>query len=261
MNTKDVVVITGAAGSIGKALCKKFSQQGYSIAAFDINCAQLKSLNKSINIDPKSFLSLELDVTNYESVLININHVRNNLGKIKVVINNAGKPFSNSFSDTTKETWKADIDLNLNAAYYLFSAVIPDMINSGGGSIVNIGSINGINIYGHPGYSAAKAALIHLTKFIAVEFGKFNIRSNIICPGTVNTNAWTIRLKKNPKLFNRLKELYPTNSIIKPEDIANLVLFITSQDAYMINGSNIIVDGGLTVGISEIISEFIQTKF
>ena len=260
MQLKNVALITGAAGDIGRELCSQFSKEGFSIAAIDIN-SSIKSLAKEVSIDQKRFLGITADVTKFDEVQKAVNHIIENVGSIKVLVNNAGGPSSNMLSDTTIEQWRADIDLNLNAVYYVMKSVLPHMVKEGGGNIINIGSVNGLHIYGHPAYSAAKAGMIHLSKFVAMEFGKHRIRTNIICPGTVKTKAWNERLRINPELFNELKELYSIKDIASPEDVANLAVFLSSSKARMMNGSTVLLDGGLTTGITSIASKFSQCDF
>lgn len=260
MNNKKVVLITGAKGDIGRSLCMKFNQLGYSVAAVDIKPLKTRELPKKL-VQSKSFLSLVVDVTNYAQVTKSIQQIKKKLGPIHTVINHAGGSTTSTLSKTTKKDWLADLDLNLNSAYYIISALLPDMRNSGGGNIINIGSVNGLFIYGNPGYSVAKAGLIQLTKFVAVEFGKYGIRSNIVCPGTVKTRFWNKKTKKNQQLFDQLKNLYPMKNIATPDDIANVIIFLASQEARMINGATIVVDGGLTAGIDSVAAMFTKSKF
>lgn len=260
MQFKDVALITGAAGDIGRELCSKFSQEGFLITAIDID-SSVKSLARELNINQKRFLGIKVDVTKFDEVQKVINHIIKNVGSIKILVNNAGGPSSNMLFDTTIEQWLTDIDLNLNAVYYVMKLTLPHMVKEGGGNIVNIGSVNGLYIYGHPAYSAAKAGMIQLSKFVAMEFGKHKIRTNIICPGTVKTKAWDKRLEINPELFDDLKELYSIKDIASPEDVANLAVFLSSSKARMMNGSTVLLDGGLTSGITSIASKFSQCDF
>lgn len=261
MNKKKVALITGAAGGIGRELCLKFYQLNYLVAGLDKNREKLESIPKDFDFKSERFLGLEIDITIPEKVNDAIKIIRENLGEIEVVINNAGGPTSNTFTETTNEQWEDDINLNLNSVFYMLSAILPEMVKLNSGVIINIGSVNGLSVYGHPAYSAAKAGLIHLTKFLAVEYGKYGIRTNVICPGTVKTEAWKVRQDKNPKLWEELQPLYSTKELSSPSDIAEIAGFLASPSARMINGSTIIVDGGLTAGIQSVAEAFIQEKF
>lgn len=261
MNNKKVALITGAAGGIGRELCLKFYQLNYLIAGLDKNRIKLESLLNDFGFDPQRFLGIEVDITIPTEINKAIETVKKKLGEISLVINSAGGPTSNTIAQTTNEQWNEDISLNLNSVFYLLSSVLPRMVELRNGVIINIGSVNGLSIYGHPAYSAAKAGLIHLTKFLAVEYGKHGIRTNIICPGTVKTEAWKARIDKNSNIWEELKPLYPTKSLLEPSDVAEIASFLASSSARMINGSTIIVDGGLSAGIEYIAESFMQDKF
>ena len=121
------------------------------------------------------------------------------LGPIDILINNAGASLRASLERTTPDTFRSDIEVNLNGAYNCAHAVLPDMKARRAGTIVNIGSVNGLSALGDAAYSAGKAGMISLTKALALEFGKYNIRANIVCPGTVRTPLWNDRAARNPR--------------------------------------------------------------
>jgi NAD(P)-dependent dehydrogenase (short-subunit alcohol dehydrogenase family) len=258
MKPNRVVLITGAAGNIGMSLSLKFSRLGYFIVALDIQDSVMSTLSDDLGLSDNSFLALKIDVTIYNEVEKAVCLILKKVGKVDVLINNAGGPFSDSLTNTNVSQWLADIDLNLHAAYYLTSAILPSMLKKKNGCIINMSSVNGLSIYGHPGYSVAKAGLIHYSKFVAMEYGKYGIRTNVICPGTVKTNAWNQRLKKNPKLLDELKKLYSTQNIVTADDVASLAIFLASSEAKNINGATMVVDGGLTSGIEFIANMFTQ---
>jgi NAD(P)-dependent dehydrogenase (short-subunit alcohol dehydrogenase family) len=118
----------------------------------------------------------------------------------------------------------------------------------GGGSIVNIGSVNGLGALGDPAYSAAKAGMISLTRSLALEYGRFGVRANIVLPGTVRTPLWERRAKKDPKVLARLARWYPLGRIVEPEDVARAVGFLASDAASAITGAALPVDCGLSAG-------------
>jgi len=261
MSNRKVALITGAAGGIGRELCLKFYQMNYLIAGLDKNGSQLKALATNFGFESQKFLGIEVDVTIHEKISEAVKVIREHLGKIELVINNAGGPTSNTFRETSKNQWEHDLNLNLNSVFYLLSSILPEMVKLKRGVIINIGSVNGLSIYGHPSYSVAKAGLIHLTKFLAVEYGKHGIRTNVICPGTVKTEAWKARQDKNPRLWEELNSLYSSKKLLEPSDVAEIAAFLASPAARMINGSTIVVDGGLTAGVESIAEAFMQDKF
>ena len=149
---------------------------------------------------------------------------------------------------TNPDSWQHEVNGNLNSAYYCAHAVLDGMKANGGGSIVAIGSVNGLGALGDPAYSAAKAGMISLTKSLAVEYGRFNIRSNIVLPGTVRTPLWKIRAAKDPSVLETLRKWYPLGRIVDPEDVANAVAFLASDAAAAITGVALPVDCGLSAG-------------
>jgi NAD(P)-dependent dehydrogenase (short-subunit alcohol dehydrogenase family) len=143
----------------------------------------------------------------------------------------------------------------------MVEAVRGHMMAGSGGAIVNIGSVNGLSALGHPAYSAAKAGLENYTKALATEFGHHNIRANLVCPGTVRTPAWEARVRKNPQVFERLRKWYPLGRVAEPIDVARAVAFLASDAAGFINGTTLVVDGGLTAGNSVLASELTLEDF
>ena len=136
------------------------------------------------------------------------------------------------------------------------------MVAQGGGAIVNIGSVNGLMYFGNPAYSAAKAGLLSLTRSIAVEYGPKGVRANMVSPGTIRTNApsWTARLKRDPKVFDKLARWYPVGRVGRPTDIAAAVAFLAADEAAFVNGTNLVVDGGLTAGMPVMAHELLAER-
>lgn len=258
MNNKKIAIVTGAAGSIGSAICEKFLDNDYIVVALDKDILGLKKLQTTCIKKEESLIVKEVDITDEKLISSIISSTYNDLGRIDVLVNNAGGNLTTLMSNTTSKEWKADIELNLNSAYYLCNKVIPLMVAHGGGDIVNISSVNGLSTFGDPGYSAAKSGLISLTKFIAVEYGKNNIRANVVCPGTVRTQAWDVYIKDNPDFFTTVKNYYPSARVCEPEDVANPVFFLCSTESIGMNGSTVVVDGGLTAGNPTVMKSFTE---
>ena len=170
------------------------------------------------------------------------------LGPVDVLVNNAGFSKEPTLERTTPGSWQSDVDGNLNGTYYCTYAVLPSMKARKSGAIVNIGSVNGLSTYGDPAYSAAKAGMISLTKAVAMEYGRFGIRCNIICPGTVRTPIWEHRVAKSPEILTELGKWYPLGRVVDPIDIARAVGFLASDAAAAITGVVLPVDCGLSAG-------------
>ena len=178
------------------------------------------------------------------------------LGDVEVLVNNAGAITQSSLRATEESDWLRDIDLNLNGPWRCIRALQEQFIRNRSGVIVNIASVNGLGIYGHPGYSAAKAGLIHLTRFCAVEFGKHGVRSVVICPGSVKTQLWQERQRAQPEIFAEIASWYPSREVCEPADVAKAVAFVASDQAALMNSAVIALDGGLVAGSDRFASMF-----
>lgn len=242
-----VVAVTGAAGGIGRELCRHFGEQGAAIGALD----RIDTVNafagelRQAGIAAESFV---VDIGDAPAVAAAFAHLAARLGPVDVLINNAGATTSSTLEKTTPETFERDVRVNLNGAYNCAHAVLPGMKARGGGAIVNIGSVNGLSALGDPAYSAGKAGMISLTRALALEFGRYNIRANIVCPGTVRTPLWNARAARNPEVLTQLQRWYPLGRIVEPIEVMRAVAFLASDAASAITGAVLPVDCGLTAG-------------
>jgi NAD(P)-dependent dehydrogenase (short-subunit alcohol dehydrogenase family) len=166
----------------------------------------------------------------------------------KTLVNNAGAARAVSLQTTTPDDLARRQCAEPRGAVSLLQRGGRCMLKATQGSVINIASVNGMNVFGHPAYSAAKAGLLHFTKLVAVEYGKFGIRSNAIAPGTVRTQAWEARAAANPNVFEEARRWYPLQRVADPDDVANAVGFLASPQASAISGVCLPVDCGLTAG-------------
>ncbi|WMW81521.1 SDR family oxidoreductase [Undibacterium cyanobacteriorum] len=240
------ILITGACGGIGRALCQAFVDAGDFVFAQDREASQLAELTQQLGSN--NSCAVLADITDAQALRSAIDAQTKVHGAIDVLVANAGAAQALTLQSTSEESWKQDMDLNLNGTFHSVEAVRASMQAAGKGNIVIIGSVNGLTSFGHPAYSVAKAGLISYTKALAMEFGKYGIRSNMVCPGTVKTQAWQARVDKNPQVFEDLKKWYPLRDFATPEDIANAVMFLASDAARVITGVILPVDGGLMAG-------------
>jgi NAD(P)-dependent dehydrogenase (short-subunit alcohol dehydrogenase family) len=257
---RQTITVTGGAGDIGQALCRRFLAEGHKVAMLDRDGNALERAAAALGAS-EDLLGVVTDVTDLASVQKAISQVEARLGDIDVLVNNAGGVISPTLGQTKEADWLADIELNLNGAWRCVRTVQDGMVARRRGVILNISSVNGSGIYGYPAYSAAKAGLIQLTRFLAVELGQHGIRANAIAPGSVKTQAWKARVEKNPEIFERLKRWYPLGDICVPDDIAGVAAFLIGSDARMITGAVIPVDGGLSVGSTTMAREFCGAEF
>ncbi|KZM50109.1 SDR family oxidoreductase [Labrenzia sp. OB1] len=252
--TGTVAVVTGAAGDIGLAIAQRLSDNHDKIILADIDAEAVAKLCDGRN---ERFVPATCDVTN-EADCAELATFAACHGSVNALINNAGAARAASLGETTAEINRQDIALNLEAAFLTFKA-FETALKKSRGSIVNIASVNGLAVFGHPAYSAAKAGLIHLTKLIAVEYGKYGIRCNAIAPGTVKTQAWEARAAANPNVFEDAKRWYPLQRVVDPTDVANAVAFLSGNEASAITGVCLAVDCGLLAGQAELARTFSQS--
>ncbi|MBL0373472.1 SDR family oxidoreductase [Rhizobium sp. KVB221] len=237
------VAITGASGGIGQALCRQLGARGARIAALDRSDAVLAFADQlnSEGIEARGAIA---DITDQHAVAAAFA----SFGDVHVLVNNAGFSDQGTLAVTDPEGWRRHVDGNLNGAYNCVHAVLPQMVARKAGSIVTVGSVNGLGALGDPAYSAAKAGLISLTRALALEYGRYGIRANIVLPGTVRTPIWTERIRKDPDVLKRLERWYPLGRVAEPEDVAEAIVFLASDAARAITGAALPVDCGLTAG-------------
>ena len=242
-----VVAITGASGGIGRELCNYFGREGAAIAAFDKSEA-VTTFAEQLRGRGMRAESAVVDISNATAVGSAFARTVAALAPIDILINNAGVTRHPSLEHTTPEGFSQEIEVNLNGAYNCAYAVLPGMRARRRGAIVNIGSVNGLAALGDAAYSAGKAGLISLTKALALEFGRYNIRANIVCPGTVRTPIWDERVARNPTVLTELARWYPLGRIVEPIEVMRAVAFLASDAASAITGVVLPVDCGLTAG-------------
>lgn len=251
---KRLALVTGAAGDIGRAIAQRLKSGHDLVLMTDRDPEAVRAAADALG---DGFAALKLDVTDPESCAA-VAAEAGKLGQVATLVNNAGGVQAASLQSTRPEDWQADRALNLDAPFYVFRALVPQL-KATKGSVVNIASVNGMAVFGHPAYAAAKAGMIHLTRLIAVEYGKFGIRANAVAPGTVRTKAWEARAAQNPNVFAEAAAHYPLGRIVAPEDVAEAVGFLASPLAAAITGICLPVDCGLTAGIPALAHTFTQS--
>jgi NAD(P)-dependent dehydrogenase (short-subunit alcohol dehydrogenase family) len=255
-----VVAVTGAAGGIGQELCAYFSAEGAAIAALDRSDAVIAVASRLRHgggrIEPAV-----VDIGDADGVAGAFAALARALGPVDILINNAGATRNPTLERTTPEGFREDVNVNLNGAYNCSHAVVPAMKARRAGVIVNIGSVNGLAALGDAAYSAGKAGLISLTRAMAQELGRYNIRANIVCPGTVRTPIWAERASRSPELLTQLTRWYPLGRIVEPVDVIRAVAFLASDAASAITGVVLPVDCGLTAGNIVMARELTQEDF
>ena len=239
--------VTGGAGDIGSAVCQALARDGLGIVCVDLDEERAEKICVGIRREGGQAVSFKVDATDPASVSAAAAAAMK-LGNVTALVNTVGRAKGASIFTMDYATWREDIAANLDSAFLCIQA-FRDQLIAQQGSIVSIATVNGLGVYGFPGYSAGKAGLIHLTKCLAVELGPHGVRVNAVAPGTVRTRAWNARLEANPGVFDELQALCPLPRISGPANVADAVAFLVSDKASMITGQTIAVDGGLSAGI------------
>lgn len=246
MRLKDkIAIVTGAGRGIGKAIAIRFAEEGAKVVVDDVNDELGTKTVSAITDAGGAALFVNANVSNTAEAEMLITKTVNAYGTVDILVNNA----ICSTADVLNNNWEANLAVALQGTSHCTNAVIPIMQQAGGGSIVNIASVNGlIGLQGIHAYSAAKGGVISLTRSMAVAHGKDNIRINCICPGTVQTEVWDPMIARNPNILDEITPWYPLGRIGKPVDIANAALFLASDEANFATGAVFVIDGGLTAG-------------
>ena len=234
------VLITGAGGGIGQALIAAFQSAGAHVSGADEQLVFMEQLPLAHR--------LVFDLSNSAETSRAISDFIASHGVPDVLINNAGYTRGETLDQVDGEVWEREIAINLNGAFHVTAPIVDAMSKRASGNVVFISSVNGLNHFGNPAYSAAKAGLISYVKALAVERGRHGIRANAICPGSVRTPAWDHRLQKQPELLAKVLPHYPLGRMVTPEEVARAALFLASSAASGITGTALAVDAGLTAG-------------
>ena len=245
-----VVLITGAAQGIGRAIAQRFWEEDAVVVALDINSEGLDTLSSDFASN-EPLKTTVLDITDYAAVSAAIDHIHGQLGRIDVLVNNAGWDTPVQFVESEPEFWHKVIDINLYGSLNMQHRVVPKMLDDGGGRIINIASDAGrVGSSGESVYSACKGGIIAFTKTLARETARDNIRVNCVCPGPTETpllDGFTGEGEFGKKIYEGLKRAIPLKRLGLPEDVAGIVVFLASDEAEFITGQTISVSGGLTM--------------
>lgn len=247
-----VCLITGGAAGIGKATAEKYVKEGARVVLCDVDQDSGQAVAEALS---HGTLFYKVNVINRDEVQVWVDDVITKLGRIDVLINNAGITRDGLFvkyknGEVVSQMSEADFDLvvdvNLKGTFNCTQAVIPQMIKQGKGVILNASSIVGLyGNFGQTNYAATKFGVIGMTKTWSRELGRFNIRVNAVCPGFILTEM----VQKMPeKILDGLAAKTPLGRMGQPEDVANLYAWLASDEASFIHGAAISIDGGMILG-------------
>lgn len=240
-----VAVITGGARGIGKSIALKLASVGTDIAILDIideGKQTTEEIAKTNNVKANFY---KVDISNYKQVEESVKKVLDDFKKTDIIVNNAGITQDSLLLRMQPDQWNKVLNVNLTGCFNCTKAVLKQMVSQRWGRIINISSIVGITgNFGQSNYSASKAGVIGFTKSVAKEVAKRNITANVIAPGFIETD---MTLSLSDKIKNAYLEQIPLKKMGKPEDIANTVAFLASEEASYITGQVINVDGGMVM--------------
>jgi NAD(P)-dependent dehydrogenase (short-subunit alcohol dehydrogenase family) len=235
-----VAAITGAAGGIGTALVRAFARAGYAVSLIDVDATALASLSSDPQLEHVDITTVVADLANARDCERAIEETLARLGRVDVLVNNAGIGAFAALSEMTVAEIDAVLDVDARAPRLLSRAVIPHMVTRGSGSIINISSAAAKVGYANLApYSAAKAALIGLTRALAVELAAGGVRVNAVCPGPTNTAMMTNNVRERmeslgigyDEALDHWTRDIPLKAMLEAEDIADAVLFLASEQA------------------------------
>ena len=238
-----VAVVTGGASGIGAATCRRFVAEGARVVVADLNDDAGESFLRELG---SAAAFKRTDVGSLADVEAAVALAVERFGGLDVMHNNAAWSGGGYTHEIEPAIWDRSIQIMLTGVFYGMKAAIPAMLARGSGSIITTASIEGIvaEIMAAP-YNTAKAGIINLSRTVAIEYGRKQIRANCICPGVVDTPMAALLLSIAPKSRAMVEDEHAIGRLIRPDEIANVALFLASDESSAVTGSAIVVDGGL----------------
>jgi NAD(P)-dependent dehydrogenase (short-subunit alcohol dehydrogenase family) len=243
-------LVTGTASGIGAAIAERFAREGGRLVCVDRDAGRLSDHVDRITSDGGEALAVVADVSDRRQIETAVDRCVQAYGAVDVLVNNAGVNLPGIFHEADDATIDRTLGVNLKGPIYACQAAIPHMLEHGGGSIVNISSVNGV--VAEPLltiYAASKGGVVMLSRGIALDYAKQGIRCNVICPGWVDTPinyAHAELLGGIESVYATIDSFQPIGRPGTPEEIANVALFLASDEASLMTGSVVLADGGMT---------------
>ena len=248
-----VAVITGAGSGIGRACAREFAKEGARVVIADIDSAAASETLRAIGVTGGTAMAVETDVSSADAVQKLVEQTLGAYSQVDVLVNNAAIQVNKTVEETTVEEWEREIAVNLGGVFLCSKFFIPHLRKTKG-AIINMASVNGFFV--EPmcaGYCATKAAIIGLTKAMAIDHGREGIRVNCICPGYIDAGlAWGyFEAQSDPAAARGAAgKLHALGRIGEPEEVARVAVFLASNEASFMTGSAVVVDGGFGSGLA-----------
>lgn len=239
-----VGIVTGAGQGIGRSIANLLAEHGAKVAVNDVNMELIEKVVNEINSHNCVAIGIKADVSNSDEVSEMVNKVVQEFGTVDILINNAGVLRPTKFEQINEKEWDFVIDINLKGTFLCSKGVISIMKKKGKGKIVNISSSAGksVSTLGGAHYTASKAGVLGLTRHLAKEVAGYGINVNAICPGLIDTEM--VRKNCPPELIKKYEKSFPISRLGTREEVAELVLFLVSDESSYITGTSIDINGG-----------------
>lgn len=245
-----IALVTGAARGIGRGIALRFAEEGAKVGVLDMNYEDCQQVVHEIEATGGKAIALEADIRNEEQVTNAVHKLKEAFGICTILMNNAAVMPSGRIHETSPEDFDRCIAVNLRGTYLICRALIPDMLEHGGGSIIHMASVTGMR--GLPGiavYSATKGALISLARAMSTDYARDGIRVNSVSPGTIDSPMLHdfVAAQSDPaNIRQQFDDMHPIGRVGKIQEVANVCLFLASEESSFVTGANYAVDGGLS---------------
>ncbi|GHI86261.1 SDR family NAD(P)-dependent oxidoreductase [Streptomyces xanthophaeus] len=242
-----VVVVTGAASGIGKQTAIEFARQAAKVVVADIDEKSGTAVVADLTRDGHDAIFVRTDLTSEADCRHLITTAAETYGAVDVLVNNAGIEISTPLHEMTEQEWDRLVDTNLKSMFLCSKHALRAMVDAESGVIVNVCSVSGLVAWpGIAAYNATKGGVMMLTKSLAVDYARYNIRANCVCPSIIDTPMTDTSIGHDASVKEEKAKLNPIGRLGTPEDVANAILFLASEKASFITGAALTVDGGYT---------------
>ncbi|WP_255171433.1 SDR family NAD(P)-dependent oxidoreductase [Natrononativus amylolyticus] len=259
--TDETVIVTGASRGIGRAIVDRLAENGANLVVSSRSPDDVETVAAELRDEyGADAVGVPCDVTEPAEIEALVDATLERFDGIDGLVSNAGGSINDdNLHRIDEEAWDRTVELNLKSLFLVSREVLPPMVESGGGSIVHMSSVNGLDGIGQIAYSSARSGVLGLSRLIATQYGRHGIRSNVVCPGTIETGRRSEQLddvgesrETDDGEWTQRDEWidqYPAGRFGRPEEVADATLFLVSGMSSFVNGTHLVVDGGLTAGL------------